>query len=127
MRYIELIEDVYTYQDLTNFVFTESLGDWNVMQSSAYRKGLKKHQNDKRVMSALHDLLTFIQSQDTSPPVAAYPHQFNVHTIRFGTQYTMPLWAHLKGQTIGLLFDVEPGTIKLYGLGTHKEAGVSKT
>ncbi len=127
MRYIEFNETEYTYEELTTFVFTESVGNWNVMQTNAYRKGLRKHQTDKRVMSALHELLSFIQEQDTPPPVISYPPQFNVHTIRFGTQYDMPLWSHLKGQIIGLLFDVEPGIIKLYGLGTHKEAGVSKS
>jgi len=127
MRYVDIFESIYTYEDLTTFELSEALGDWKVMQSNAYRKGLKKHQNDRRVMSSLQDLLTFIQDYNSPPPVSSYPHQFNVHTIRFGTQYNMPLWSHLKGQTLGLLFDVEPGVIKLYGLGTHKEAGVSKT
>jgi len=128
MRYKDLIEEnTYTYEELTTFVLSESSGNWTVVQSSAYRKGLKKHQNDKRVMLSLQELLTFIQSNDSPPPVKAYPHQFNVHTIRFGTNYDMPLWSHLKGQTIGLLFDVEPGVVKLYGIGTHKEVGVSKT
>lgn len=127
MKYIELIEETYSYKDLTTFVLTEAMGDWNVKQTSAYRKGLKKHQNDKRVMAALQEILTFIQSQESPPPVASYPHQYNVHIIRFGTPFGAPLWAHLKGQTIGLLFDVEQGNVMLYGLGTHKEAGVTKS
>jgi mRNA-degrading endonuclease YafQ of YafQ-DinJ toxin-antitoxin module len=119
----EIILKPYTFEELTTFSITESAGDWQVSQSSAFKKGLKKYSKDSRVMEAFNELMNFIKDHPAVPPVREYPAQLNVHQITKHDRFSGTMWAHLKGQKIGILFSVDPGVIKLIHLGTHQELG----
>jgi mRNA-degrading endonuclease YafQ of YafQ-DinJ toxin-antitoxin module len=113
----------YTFEELTTFELLEALEDWQVVQSSAFKKGLKKHSKDARVLEAFNSLLNFIKNYDRVPAIRDYPPEFYVHQIKQDKRFPNTLWAHLKGQKIGLLFSVDPGVISLIHLGTHQEVG----
>jgi len=118
----------YSQQELSEFTLMEAAGDWQVQQSTAFKKGFKKHRNDKRTMQAFKDVMEFVQSYDRIPPLADYPIEFNAHPIKKDAKFIGTTWVHLKGQKLGLLFKVQvgnPNTIQLIHLGTHQEIGWS--
>lgn len=114
----------YTLKELTTYHLVESSEDWEISQTSAFKKGFRKHSRDTRVMQGYEAIMDFIKNSDKVPSIADYPPQYNVHQIRKDKRFERgSLWAHLKGQKIGLLFTVEPGKIDLIHLGTHQELG----
>jgi mRNA-degrading endonuclease YafQ of YafQ-DinJ toxin-antitoxin module len=118
----------YSQQELSEFTLMEAAGDWQVQQSTAFKKGFKKHRNDKRTIQAFKDVMEFVQSYDRIPPMADYPIEFNAHPIKKDAKFAGTTWVHLKGQKLGLLFKVQvgkPNTIQLIHLGTHQEIGWS--
>lgn len=126
----ELLDDVIEiYEDVELFTFDfmeNSQNGWEFLASSAFKKGLKKHRNDKRVMKAFKELTDFVIQHNERPNIRDYPQEFNVHAIKHDPKFAGTLWSHLKGQVIGLLFSVENDkTIKLIHLGTHQEIGWS--
>ena len=121
----EVIFKPYTFEELTTFSLVESEGDWQVSQSSAFKKGFKKYSKDGRVMEGFNDIMNFIKDHNSVPPIRDYPPQYNVHQIKQDKRFANTLWAHLKGQKIGLLFSVDLGIIKLIHMGTHQELGWS--
>jgi mRNA-degrading endonuclease YafQ of YafQ-DinJ toxin-antitoxin module len=99
---------------------------WSVGETKAYRKGMNKYQNDKRVMTALRGLIQFVVSQSRQPRISDYPPELYVHAV--GPDRRLPkgtLWCHLRGQKIGLAFQVnyEEKMLELLGLGTHEDMG----
>lgn len=129
----EILNEVYSYDELRTIVVVESdsSGKWDFQFTTAYKKGYKKHSNDKRVMENLDRLLKHITSYDRIPPIESYPPEYNVHPIKKDKRFTGSLWAHIKGQKIGLLFyvrinpETQKPTIELVHLGTHQEIGWS--
>lgn len=129
----EVICEVYSYEDLTTVIFKEEKGGgkWDFQYTTAYKKGFKKHSRDKRVMDNLEKLIDHITSYDRVPPIESYPIEYNVHPIKKDKRFTGSMWAHIKGQKIGLLFYVriDPNTnkptIEFVHLGTHQEIGWS--
>jgi mRNA-degrading endonuclease YafQ of YafQ-DinJ toxin-antitoxin module len=122
------VDPEYSQQELSEFTLMEAAGDWQVQQSTAFKKGFKKHKNDKRTIQAFKDVMEFVQSYDRVPPMADYPIEFNAHPIKKDAKFVGTTWVHLKGQKLGLLFKVQvgkPNTIQLIHLGTHQEIGWS--
>jgi mRNA-degrading endonuclease YafQ of YafQ-DinJ toxin-antitoxin module len=129
----EILKEYYSYDELTQVILTETnvTDNWDFQFTTAYKKGYKKHSNDKRVMNNLDILINHIKSFDKIPPITSYPAEYNVHQIKEDKRFSGMLWGHLKGQKIGLLFDImqDPKTkkltLKLVHLGTHQEIGWS--
>lgn len=129
----EILNQGYSYEELTTIALVESdsNSDWDFQYTTAYKKGYKKHSKDKRVMDNLNRLLGHITSYDKIPPIDSYPPEYNVHPIKQDKKFMGSLWAHIKGQKIGLLFYVrinpqtKKPTIELVHLGTHQEIGWS--
>jgi len=116
----------YTHVDLTTFTLLEAAKDWNVLQSSAFKKGMKKYRNDKTVMKAYKEVIGFILDHDGAvPPVRSYPPHLNVHQIKRHATEAGSMWAHLKGQKIGLMFYVTPNEVRAIHIGTHQKVGMS--
>ena len=125
MKIFEIIES-YSLEDYTTFVLTEQKGSWTVSQTSAYKRAFKKYSREARVIVPLEKLLAFIEQYDRPPPVSEYPPEHNVHMLQYHSVYDRPLWAHLMGSRIGLIFKVLPGEIQLLCLGTHDDCKVGK-
>lgn len=125
MKIFEIIE-TNTLADYTTFVLTEQKGSWTVSQTSAYKRAFKKYSKESRVIQPLQRLLSFIEQYDQQPPIREYPPEFNVHMLQYHSLYERPLWAHLMGSRIGLVFKVLPGEIQLLCLGTHDDCKVGK-
>lgn len=123
------LSELYTYTDdeLFDFTLMESNSDkWEILTSSAFKKGWKKYSKDKRVASAFKEVVDFVLEHKDRPDIRSYPPQFNVHAIKTDPKFAGTLWCHLKGQAIGLLFSVEAGNIlKLIHIGTHQQIGWS--
>lgn len=124
MKFIEMIEPMYSYIDQTTYDLSENEGDWNLAYSKAFKVGFKKYKNNKDVMLGLDNLIDFIKSFDPSTPPAMkdYPTAFYVHMLTHRPD--KPFWAHLWGKRIGIIWRVEPGTIYLQCVGTHNDCGV---
>ena len=125
MKIFEITE-INTLADYTTLVLTEQRGDWQVSQTAAYKRAFKKYSKEPRVIKPLEKLLSFIELYDHPPAVAEYPPEHNVHMLQYHTVYERPLWAHLMGAKIGLIFKVLPGEIQLMCLGTHNDCKVGK-
>jgi hypothetical protein len=129
----EILNEIYSYKDLTTVILVEeNVNDnWDFQFTTAYKKGYNKHSNDYRVMENLNKLINHIKSFDKIPPITSYPPEYNVHLIKKDKRFSGSLWGHLKGQKIGILFDIsqDPKTkkliLKLIHLGTHQEIGWS--
>ena len=125
MKITDLLLEIHTTADLTSFQICEAVDGWKISESSAFKKGKKKYRNDKVVVSAMNELINFIIQYDDIPPIREYPHHLNVHQIKRDKRFPGSLWAHLKGQKIGLLFYVNPNLIQLVYIGTHQQLGWS--
>ena len=124
MQIHELISEQYTLEELTISELFEAAEHWNITNTSAFKKGYKKHRNDKRAMSAFDALMQFIKSHDKVPAVSSYPIEHNVHILaRTRRGFEGVLTAHIKGQQVALLFNVTPGNINLIHFGSHKAIG----
>jgi hypothetical protein len=123
MKIFEIIE-TNSVADYTTFVLVEQKGNWTVSQTNAYRKGLKKYKNNVKVISSLEKLLDFIQQHDGVPPLDSYPPEMNIHFLKVHPNYERPLWGHLQGRKIGIVFDVKLGEINLLCIGTHPDCNV---
>lgn len=140
MRLSEFIS--YSYEDLNTFtvILTEAESDWEIQISTAYKKGFKRHENDRSVINPLYRLKDFILSHETIPKFDTYPSELNVHKLTgpFKGYYD----AHLKGQKIIVVFGLiageknlkadpkNPATkwkskniLRLVHVGTHQELG----
>lgn len=118
----------YTTEELTAFTLTEAAEDWVISQSNAFKKGLKKYKNDKRVMDSFKDVMNIIKSHDAKPRLEDFPPEYNAHAInvaRKDLQGTTSV--HLKGQKIIMLFRMEnaepKNIIELIHMGTHQDVG----
>lgn len=129
---MRLTDIVMPYQmvDFTTFYLVESTTDWEILESSAFKKGKKKYSNDKRVMNALSNLTRFITSNDKTPAIVNFPPEFYVHYIKEGGIAQGGFSAHLKGQKIIVIFFLEnkknensKNQIKFVHLGTHQDVG----
>lgn len=100
-------------------------GAWQIQTTNNFNRSFKKYKKDDRVLQGILDLLQFIVQGDAVPHPKNYPIQLNVHQIKYGIAepYRNSLWAHLKGQKIGILFRVENSTVTLLNLGTHQDFG----
>jgi hypothetical protein len=123
MKIFEII-NYLNESDYTTVVVTEQNGNWTISQTSAYKKGLKKYKNNPKIMQALEKLLDFIQQHDGVPSLDSYPPEMNIHFLRFHPVFDRPLWGHLLGSKVGIVFTIEPGEIKLQCLGTHPDCRV---
>lgn len=139
----------YSSEDLSTFTLFEderkrNIEDdenWEVVQTSAFKRGFRKYRTDPRVMAAFYEILDFIYSNDTAPPVSSYPDKFFVHPIvqALKKELNNSLSTHLKGQKIIMLFRThnrEPknkneknknektkNKLELLHLGTHQDVG----
>lgn len=87
-----------------------------IKQTSAYKRGYKKHKNDKRVMGPLKELLKhLIYNKDV-------PNEFNDHMLSNGELKGLRT-AHIKGQQVVILYQLTDDSLKLLGLGSHHEIG----
>ena len=87
-----------------------------VKQSSAYKKGFKKHKHDKRVMTGIKDILKYlIYHKDL-------PHEYNDHILKNGNMKGLRS-AHIKGQQVVILYNLTDTSVELLGLGSHNEIG----
>lgn len=100
-------------------------GNWQIQTTNNFNRSFKKYKKDDRVLQGILDLLQYIVSNNNVPHPRNYPIQLNVHQIKQGIAepYRNSLWAHLKGQKIGILFRVENNTVTLLNLGTHQDFG----
>ena len=105
---------------------------WVVKESGAFKKAMKKYKNDKVIVGGLRELLTFtknhIDEHGRKPLVTEYPPKFYVHPMTiWGRTVGRPnaLSAHIKGQKIMAIFDVDTAdnTIYLLHLGTQQALG----
>lgn len=141
MRLFEIM--AYSREELNTFtvMLYEGVDDWEIQISTAYKKGLKKHQNDKAVMAPLTTLLDFIVKQhDGIPKFNTYPIELNVHPLT--GPHKGDYGAHLKGQKIIAVFELVPGVknpaanpknpatkwkskniLRFKHVGTHQELG----
>lgn len=123
-RRMKLFEiQIYTTDELHTYEVTESVGDWKVLQSTAFKKGLKKYRHDKTVMNAFKELTDYIFSHHGVPPVRGYPPHLNIHQIKRDKRFYGALWGHLKGQSIGVMFYIKSGELRLVHMGTHSQLG----
>ena len=125
MKLSELTSEVYSTAELTSYHLLESNRGWQITTSTAFKKGKKKYRNDRVVVGAMDELINFIIQHDGIPPIRDYPPHLNVHQIKSDKRFPGSLWAHLKGQKIGLLFYVKPNLIQLVHIGTHQQLGWS--
>jgi hypothetical protein len=123
MKIFEVVEYI-TESDYTTIALREQDGNWIITQTNAYKKGLKKYKNNTKVMNSLKKLLDFIKQHDNVPPINTYPPEMNIHFLKIHPNYERPLWGHLQGTRIGLVFDVQPGEINLLCIGTHPDCNV---
>lgn len=126
MRYQELVNQLYSIEDITTFEFVENDNGWSINQSRAYKSGLKKYRNNADIMRSHDQLLNFIKMHDpkTPPAMKSYPPEFYVHVMVHLPE--KPFWAHLWGTRFGLLWRTTPGNIYLMCLGTHDDCGIGK-
>ena len=143
MRYYEIqpepnlsyILEEYSLKDLTTFSLTESVENavpfetehWKVDYSNAYKKGLKKHKNNKKVMDALKGLENFIVSNPEKPRLDSFPPELNAHPIVNDKVFAGATSVHLLGSKIIALFRLEDAgkdgkkMLKFIHVGTHQE------
>ena len=123
MKIFEIV-DYITESDYNSVVIVEQQDNWTVTQTSAYKKGLKKYKKNPKVMKALEKLLNFIEQHDDVPNLDSYPPEMNIHFLKQHPNYERPLWGHLLGTKIGIVFSVYPGELHLQCLGTHPDCRV---
>lgn len=132
---IKQITEEYSLDDLFAFenTITEDMENlqplktekWDADYSNAFKKGIKKHSNNPRVIEELKQLEQFIIAQDKKPSHDVYPPQFNVHIIKRDPKFAGSYSAHIMGKKIITLFYVEngkPNTLRWIFVGTHQEA-----
>jgi mRNA-degrading endonuclease YafQ of YafQ-DinJ toxin-antitoxin module len=122
---MSIVESLLEYHsigplEIIEWTLLEDSG-WSMGETKSYRKGMNKYQSDGRVMKALQDLLQFVMNQPKMPSLDQYPHESNVHPLRSYPKGT--LWAHLKGQHIGVVFrpNYQDKQIELLNLCTHDQ------
>jgi len=87
-----------------------------IVRQSQFKKGFKKHRNDKKVMGALKDMLDHIKFNRVPPA------EYNAHQL---TARMKGYWdAHLKGSQVLLLYQIFDDKLVLSGLGSHKELNI---
>ena len=121
----EIILEEYSAADYETIELFESAEHWRMTNTRAFKKGWKKYKNELRVVDSLNHLMGFIKKHKQIPAMKDYPPEYNVHILKrmkSGLQGTY--WAHLKGQNIGLLFDIEHGELHLIHIGTHQTIGL---
>lgn len=102
--------------------FDKGINGWLVTNERKFRQNFRKYATDKTVTSSLLKLIKYIGSQDKKPSSHSYPPDLYVHKIVQG-KHAGVTWSHLKGQKIGLIFDVEDKKIILKNIGTHQDFG----
>jgi len=111
----------------SDFIITDLVeaGGWTIGRTKAFKRGLKKYGNDQRVMTALKQIETFVTSHNQMPMTNSFPAELYVHRIRADDRFPKDtLWAHLKGQKIGLIFSMQKNMqLNLIALGTHQDMG----
>lgn len=119
---LDLIDELFDDQ-IFEIMEDAEVGNWKVLASKAYNKGLKKYQNDQKVMENLDRLLKFISEHDTPPPINSYPPDLNIHVIKVAKTFKNALWGHLKGQNVGIAFSLDNDSkeLKLINMGGHKK------
>jgi len=84
-----------------------------IVRQSQFKKGFKKHRNDKVVMDSLKDMLDHIKFNRIPPA------EYNAHQLKARMK---GYWdAHLKGSQVLLLYQILDDKLVLAGLGSHKE------
>lgn len=118
---LDLIDDLFDDQ-IFEIMEDADVGNWKVLASNAYKKGLKKYEKDQKVRENLDRLLKFIGEHDTPPQLESYPPDLNIHFIRRAKTFNNGLWGHLKGQNIGIAFSLDNNSkeLKLINLGSHR-------
>lgn len=102
--------------------FKDGVNGWSLVPERKFKQNFKKYANDKIVTTSLIQLIEFIGSQKRKPSSHSYPPDLYVHKIVKGKNAGVT-WSHLKGQKIGLIFDVTDNEIKLKNIGTHQDFG----
>lgn len=87
--------------------------------TSAYKRGFKKHKHNKKLIS---NLKIFLSNLKNSKP---QPIEYNDHALSNGVLKGKRT-AHLQGQQIVILYEIDKDSIKLLGLGSHTEVGTQK-
>lgn len=105
-------------------IFQNGRNGWIVDPESKFRKNFKVYARDKQITTALLKLVSFVVSHPSNhkPSSHDYPVDLYAHNIVKGP-HNGKVWAHLKGQKIGLMFNVDAGTLSLIDIGTHQDFG----
>lgn len=87
-----------------------------ITRNSKYKRGFKKHKNDKRVTESLKVLLKYLMFNKE------VPNEFNDHALSGGNLKGIRS-AHIKGQQVIILYRISDSKLDLLGLGSHTELG----
>lgn len=124
------IAPTYTFEHFFDFGVDSSLfendSQWTIRYSSNFKRGLKKHQNDKRVMQSVKEIMAHLQN-GVHP--MELPEQYNVHPIKSKANPWQGFYdAHVKGKKIILLFqwDKDDKRVDFAHIGTHQEAKLTR-
>lgn len=125
-------EDFYMYlreaidPNLTELIdiFQNGRNGWNVTVDNKFKKNFRSYSRDTVVNNSLLKLIKFVTDHTASikPSSHDYPPELYVHNIVKGP-HSGKVWCHLKGQKIGLMFDVIAGNMTLIDIGTHQDFG----
>lgn len=104
-------------------LFKNGKNGWNILLKPSFKKKFRKYNTDQKVTTPLLELIKFITKHNKKPSSHDYPSELYVHNIVKG-KHAGKIWSHLKGQKIGLMFQVRSDkTITLVDMGTHQDFG----
>lgn len=121
---IFLFDDNIIIEDVKNIKPFEN-ENWDIDYSVAFKKGMKKHKKNPRVLNELKELEDWIISQDNKPKVDSFPVKYNAHLLKHDP-FSGATSSHIMGKKIIAIFyteNAEPrNKLRWIFIGTHQEA-----
>lgn len=124
------IKEVFTFdndiisEDVKNIKPFET-DNWDVDYSVAFKKGMKKHKKNPRVLSELKELEDWIIEQENKPKIDSLPAKYNAHLLKH-EPFSGATSTHIMGKKIIAIFyteNAEPkNKLRWIFVGTHQEA-----
>lgn len=117
-----LLEDDYLYENFVNNL-EQSSGGWSINQSTAFRRGVKKHRNNSMVIQRVKDVLISIVSGNVRTH-HEFPNSYDVRMLSGSMKGRLSARISGGSRSFIMIFDFNSGTktINLYHLGTPQEA-----
>lgn len=117
-------DDNIIYEDVKNIKPFEN-ENWDIDYSVAFKKGMKKHKKNPRVLKELEELEKWIISNKKKPKIDSYPPKYNAHILKH-EPFSGAISTHIMGKKIIAIFYTEneepKNKLRWIFIGTHQEA-----